>query len=414
MTLIVGTVYYITGGTEFDGCATVVSSSGLGPLYDGTGVSFIQTASGCADDLCPTESTVAALMSKCSDGSIFYARVKEDTASVGVTYLYNGECYSFIEFSGPGGPDFNDPDFLDCSLCVPTSTPTSTPRSTPTNTPTVSASPPACPFTVFCFRTTLPSFSGYNGNYSLSGVFNTKNVYSGDGITSAVIYYTGDFWCLSDTVGGDCILRGSYPCYSQCPDISANDFVGGICPTPTPTPVECSTFNFEAYFECDWEPLPTPTPSIDCDDVNFNVTSVGTTPTPTPTPTGNSCDNVAISFSIIRYTPVVPTVTLTPSVTLTKTVSIGGLVTFEMIDETFSCVSAKVLTDCQTGEEYYTTDSLLFNGNVVSIGMIMLVQVNGVNRCVEYTRDDSDISSNSNLGNITQIYSSCNLCSPIQ
>jgi hypothetical protein len=46
--------------------------------------------------------------------------------------------------------------------------------------------------------------------------------------------------------------------------------------------------------------------------------------------------------------------------------------------------------------------------------MIMLVQVNGVNRCVEYTRDDSDISSNSNLGNITQIYSSCNLCSPIQ
>jgi hypothetical protein len=257
----------------------------------------------------------------------------------------------------------------------------------------------------------LPSFSGYNGNYTLSGVYNTKNVYSGDGITLGVIYYTGNFWCLSDSLGGTCLLRGSYPCYSQCPDISANDFEGGICPTPTPTPIDCSIFDFNAYFDCDWEPVPTPTPSVACDDVNFDIDTVGVTPTPTPS--GNFCTNVAINFTISGYTPNTPTVTLTPSVTLTRTVSLGGTVTFEMMDETFSCVSVKVLTDCQSGEEFYTTDSLSFSGTPVVIGMTMFVQINGVERCVVYSRDDNNFSSNSSLGNIVQIYSSCEFCSTI-
>ena len=410
-TLLLGSVYYITGGTEFEGCATVVTLTNEGPLYNGLGVTFTQTAAGCADDVCPVVSTVPALLYKCSDESVFYATVKEDTAFPGGTYLYSGECYSFVEFSGPGGPDLGDPDFADCSSCTPTPTPTGTPQSTPTNTPTVSSSPAACQFTEFCFRTTLPSFSGYNGNYTLSGVYNTKNVYSGDGITLGVIYYTGNFWCLSDSLGGTCLLRGSYPCYSQCPDISANDFEGGICPTPTPTPVDCSIFNFNAYFDCDWEPVPTPTPSVACDDVNFNLNSIGVTPTPTPS--GNFCTGVAINFTISGYTPNTPTVTLTPSVTLTRTVSLGGTVTFEIMDETFSCVSVKVLTDCQSGEEFYTTDSLSFSGTPVVIGMTMFVQVNGVERCVVYSRDDNNFSSNSNLGGIVQIYSSCEFCSTI-
>jgi hypothetical protein len=348
---------------------------------------------------------------KCSDGSVFYANVKEDTAFVGAAYLYNGECYSFVEFSGPGGPDFGDPDFDDCTFCVPTSTPTSTPRPTPTNTPTISASPSACAFTDFCFYTTLPSFSGYNGNYESAGIYNSRIYYTGDGITSAVIYHTGSFWCLSDTLGGTCLLRGSNPCNSQCPDISANDFSGGICPTPTPTGVDCSIFDFNAYFDCDWEPLPTPTPSVPCDDVDFDLESFGVTPTPTPT--GNFCTGVGINFSLSGFTSTTPTVTLTPSVTLTRTVSIGGSVTFEMLDQTFSCVSAKVLTDCSTGEEFYTTDSLSFLGTPVVVGMTMFVQVNGVNRCVAYTRDDSNLSSNSNLGSIIQIYSSCGFCNVV-
>ena len=380
-------------------------------MYNGLGVSFTQTGAGCADSVCPTVSNRAALLYKCSDSSVFYATVKEDTAFIGATYLYGGVCYSFVEFSGPGGPDLGDPDYADCISCIPTPTPTGTPQSTPTNTPTVSVTPSACTFTDFCFYTTLPSFSGYNGNYGIGGTYNSRLYYSGDGITSAVVYYTGSYWCLSTSLGGSCLLRGAYPCNSLCPDISANDFSGGICPTPTPTPVDCSIFDFNAYFDCDWEPIPTPTPSVACDDVNFTVDSIGVTPTPTPS--GNFCTGVAIDFSLSGYTPVTPTVTLTPSVTLTRTVSLGGIVTFEMLDETFSCVSVKVLTDCQSGEEFYTTDSLSFSGTPVILGMTMFVQVNGIDRCVVYSRDDKNFSSNSNLGNIVQIYSSCEYCSTI-
>jgi hypothetical protein len=411
MTLVLGSVYYISGGTEFTGCATVVSLTGSGPIYNGAGYSFQQTASGCADVLCPTVSNVAALLYKCSNGSVFYGNVKEDTAFVDAAYLYNGECYSFVEFSGPGGPDLGDPDFDDCSFCVPTSTPTSTPQPTPTNTPTVSLSPSACAFTDFCFYTTLPSFSGYNGNYESAGTYNSRIYYSGDGITSAVIYHTGSFWCLSDSLGGTCLLRGSNPCNSQCPDISANDFSGGICPTPTPTGVDCSIFDFNAYFDCDWEPLPTPTPSVPCDDVNFIIDSIGVTPTPTPS--GNFCSGVGINFSLSGFTSTTPNVTPTPTATPQIMVSISGSVSFELMDQTFSCVSAKVLTDCTSGEEFYTTDMLSFLGTPVIVGVTMFVQVNDVNRCVVYTRDDNNLSSNSNLGTIVQIYSSCESCSPV-
>jgi hypothetical protein len=407
---IIGDVYYITGSVEFEGCATIVSGFTSGALYNSVGVTFTQVPT-CADSSCPRTALTAALLTKCSNGSVLYANVNEDTAFFGAAYLYNGECYSFVEFSGPGGPDFGDPDFDDCSFCVPTPTPTNTPQPTPTNTPTVSPSPSACAFTDFCFYTTLPSFSGYNGNYEVAGNYNSRLYYSGDGITYAVIYHTNDYWCLSTSLGGTCLLRGSYPCNSQCPDISANDFEGGICPTPTPTGVDCSIFNFNAYFDCDWEPLPTPTPSIACDDVNFIIDSIGVTPTPTPS--GNFCSGVGINFSLSGFTSTTPTVTLTPSVTLTRTVSIGGSVTFEMLDETFSCVSAKVLTDCGSGEEFYTTDSLSFLGTPVLIGMTMFVQVNGVNRCVIYSRDDQNLSSNSTLGAIVQIYSSCEYCSTI-
>lgn len=407
---VIGDVYYITGSVEFEGCATIVSGFTSGTLYDSVGVTFTKVPT-CADSVCPRTAITAALFYKCSDGSVFYGNANEDTAFVGAAYLYNGECYSFVEFSGPGGPDLGDPDYDDCSFCIPTSTPTNTPQPTPTNTPTVSPSPSACAFTDFCFYTTLPSFSGYNGNYESAGTYNSRIYYSGDGITSAVIYHTGSFWCLSNTLGGTCLLRGSNPCNSQCPDISANDFSGGICPTPTPTPIDCSIFNFNAYFDCDWEPLPTPTPSVACDDVNFIIDSIGVTPTPTPS--GNFCSGVGINFSLSGFTSTTPTVTLTPSVTLTRTVSIGGSVTFEMLDETFSCVSAKVLTDCGTGEEFYTTDTLSFLGTPILIGMTMFVQVNGVNRCVIYSRDDQNLSSNSTLGSIVQIYSSCEYCSTI-
>jgi hypothetical protein len=248
--------------------------------------------------------------------------------------------------------------------------------------------------------------SGYSGNYVQGSLYNTKYTYSGDGVSTGVIYYTGDRWCLSTSLGGTCLLEGSYPCYSECPDISANLFSSGPCPTPTPSPVNCDIFNFNAYFDCDWEPIPTPTPSVPCDEVNFDVTSMVLTPTPTPT---SDC-NTGVSFSICSYNNTTPTPTTTPTLTLTKTCDVQGQVSFVMLDETFSCVSVKVLVDCTSGVEYYVTDSLVYNGVPVVTGMTMSAFINGSNLCVTYDRDDSNISSNSNLTTINQLYSICSYC----
>ena len=281
------------------------------------------------------------------------------------------------------------------------------PTATPTPTPTVTPSPGSCSST-YCLRTTLPSLSGYSGNYTQGSIYNTKYTYSGDGVSTGVIYYTGDRWCLSTSLGGTCLLEGAYPCYSECPDISANLFSSGPCPTPTPSPVNCDIFNFNAYFDCDWEPIPTPTPSVPCDVVNFDVTSMVLTPTPTPT---SDC-NTGVSFSICSYNNTTPTPTLTPTITLTKTCDVQGQVSFVMLDETFSCVSVKVLVDCTSGVEYYVTDSLVYNGVPVVTGMTMSAVINGSNLCVTYDRDDSNISSNSNLTSINQLYSICGNCFP--
>jgi hypothetical protein len=340
-TLNVGEVWAITG-SSFTGCATVISYSATGPLYNG-----------------------------------------------GI-------------FQGP---------YDDCNTCgvcpSPTPTNTPTPTQTPTNTPTPTVTPTtgSCSLT-FCLRTTLPSLSGYSGNYVQTGTYNSRFYYEGDGIDFGVIYYTGDRWCLSTSLGGSCLLEGSYPCYSECPDISANLFTSGPCPTPTPLPVNCDTFDFNAYFDCDWEPIPTPTPSVPCDDVNFDVTSSFLPPTPTPTV---EC-SVGVSFSICSYTDTTPTPSVTPTLTLTKTCDVQGQVSFVMLDETFNCVSVKVLVDCASGVEYYVTDNLIYNGIPVVIGITMSAIINGTNVCVTYDRDDSNISSNSNLTSIIELYSICGNC----
>jgi hypothetical protein len=254
----------------------------------------------------------------------------------------------------------------------------------------------------------LPSLSGYSGNYVQAGTYNTKFYYSGDGINYGVIYYTGDRWCLGDSLGGSCYLEGAYPCYSNCPDISANLFSSGPCPTPTPSPINCDIFDFTAYFDCDWEPVPTPTPTVPCDEVDFVITSSFLPPTPTPT---QAC-NVGMTFNICSYDNTTPTPTNTPTVTLTKTCEVAGQVSFVMLDETFSCVSVKVLVDCASGVEYYVTDNLIFNGIPIVTGITMSAVINGNDLCVTYDRDDSNISSNSNLTSITQLYSTCGNCLP--
>lgn len=376
--------------------------------------------------LTPTEPYDIYLFEECGNSSNqFRFENVPGTLSVGDVYSISGPYFNgfatVITYSAVGTVYSSSGSvFIGESACpTPTPTPTVTQTQTPTNTPTPSntpsggITPSGCTYTNFCFYTNLSSLSGYSGNYVEGSTYNGLPSYSGDGTTIGVIYYytgiTGNYWCLSDSLGGTCYLKGASPCQSDCPDISANDFTSGICPTPTPTAVNCSIFDFNAYFDCDWEPLPTPTPSIACDDVNFTFDYFGVTPTPSPT--NNSCGSVGISFSMSGYTPAVtPTVTLTPSVTLTKTVDVQGQATFQMLDETFSCVSVKVLTDCQTGEEYYVTNGLSFNGVPVVIGMTMLVDLNGSLHCVSYTSDNDNFSSNANVGDILQLYSICGNC----
>jgi len=351
-TLSIGDVYLITGGIGFNGYAQVITYSAIGTIYNGNGVTFV------------------------------------------------------------GGP----------TLC-PTPTMTSTPSSTPTVTPTTTATLGPTPTTtstpsptptigtcssIYCFRTTLPSLSGYSGNYTQTGTYNSNDYYVGDGTTTGYVFHNGDGWCLSGTLGGSCLLAGTTPCTSVCPDISANNFTEGPCPTPTPSPLDCSTFDFTAYFDCDWEPLPTPSPSVDCGDVDFDVTSLGVTPTPTPT--GNSCGSTGVSFSICQYNPPTPTATPTPTITLTKTVDVQGQATFLMLDEMFSCVNVKVLVDCQTGDLLYTNDSLIFSGTPVSTGITMSAIISGTLKCVTYSGTTNLISSNCNIDDIIAISSSCGTC----
>ena len=411
-TLALGVVYLISGSDDFVGCATVVASTSTGSIYDGTGVTFTATV-GCGDPACPRASTRAALLRKCSDSSVSYFSVEEDTAFPGAGYYYNGECYEFVEFSGPGGPDVGSPDFVGCAACNPTPTPTPTQTVTASPTPTVSSTPNACAYSVFCLNTTFPSLSGYSGNFYSAGTYNSRIYYSGDGTTTGYIYWnttSQGYWCLSDSLGGTCYLQGSSPCYSPCPDLAYDVWTNGLCPTPTPTGINCAPFNFLAYFDCDWEPLPTPTPSIPCDDLDFTYYTFDLTPTPTPT---NNCGNNAVSFSLSAYTPAVtPTVTLTPTITLTRTVPVDGAVTFEILDETFVCSSAKVLIDCSTGEEIYTSDALVLGETPIVVGVTILAIADGVYRCLYYDRDDDNVSSNTNIDSIISI-TTCSTCSTV-
>jgi hypothetical protein len=322
-----------------------------------------------------------------------------------VPYVATGTIYTSVGSTFTGAPS--------CPTPTPTPTITQTQTQTPSVTPTSTLTPTVTPTngtcdSIYCFRTTLPSLSGYSGNYTQTGTYNSNYYYNGDGIDFGVVYYTGSYWCLSTSLGGTCLLEGATPCYSTCPDISANYFNGGPCPTPTPSSVNCEPFDFNAYFDCDWEPLPTPSPSVDCGDVDFDVTSIGVTPTPTPS--GNFCNGTGVSFSVCQYNSTTPTPTTTPTITITKTVDVQGQATFVMLDELFECVNVKILIDCETGNELYTNDSLIYDGTPITTGITMSVIIGGELMCVTYTGTSNTISSNCIVDEIIAISSSCGTC----
>lgn len=449
-TLTVGVTYIISSSVDFNGCATVIPYVATGSLYSGSGVVFTDSGGDCTVCEgfvpCPTPTpthtptntqtptstatntptptnTVTktqtpsggatmtnALLASCVDGTILYAVVQQDIAFVGAVYVYNGVCYEFVEFSGPGGPNLGGPDFFDCSFCALTPTPTDTPNPTPSFTPSPSTTPPPCPDTTFCLRTTLTSLLSYNGNYTVSGTYNSRPYYTGDNIPTAYIYHTGVKWCLSDSLGGTCLLEGNTPCYSECPDISANYFSAGPCVTPTPSPINCNILDFTAYFDCDYVPFVTPSVSVPCDVVDMSVTTFPLTPTPSPT--ANPCI-VGLDFTITSYTPPSPSQTPTVSLTPSKTVPVAGQLTYTFFEETFTCVSTKVLIDCNSNIEFYTTDNLEFNGDPLVEGVSFAAYIGGTLFCLRYDRNDENLSSNTTIESVFGVYGTCDNCNAL-
>jgi hypothetical protein len=122
-----------------------------------------------------------------------------------------------------------------------------------------------------------------------------------------------------------------------------------------------------------------------------------------------------VEFSICRPEQVTPTPTSTPTPTPSSGCDLQGRVSFVMLDEVFACTPVKVLVNCGDNNiEYYVNDSLFFNGIPIGTGITISAIINGSPVCVTYDRDDSDISSNSVVNNIVQIYGGCGSCVPPQ
>jgi hypothetical protein len=198
----------------------------------------------------------------------------------------------------------------------------------------------------YCLTTGFVSTSQYDGNYSSGGTFNGYTFYAGD--NGGVIYYsTGQTkWCLSNTLGGDCILFGGNRCSSSTPNLSEELFSSNICPTPTPSPTQnCDVLDFDAFFDCDIvPPTPSVTPTL---TPTPTVGYVYPTPTPTmtssPTPSGNVCGNVNFCFGVQNVSPTPsPTPTMTPSSAAGRNTSASGVISFTTINDDFICPPAQI------------------------------------------------------------------------
>ena len=257
----------------------------------------------------------------------------------------------------------------------------------------------------YCVSTQYNTLNSNTGNYSVANVLYNDYVYY-TGQTGGFIYFNTDReqWCLSGTLGGNCLLAGKSPCSGEInPDLYNGIVFSGACPTPTPSPASCDVIDFSAYFNCDLSPTVTPTPTI--------TPTITRTPTVTPTPsmTGNLSVNVGMSAYTYTYPSVTPSPT--PTVTPTNNIIISGDATYNVLSNTFSFDGTRVLTECSTGIEYYAYQSLIFSNVPVVIGESIRAVVNGEQRCFEYTSNSTDISSpNIYLDEILAVSADCSTC----
>jgi hypothetical protein len=257
----------------------------------------------------------------------------------------------------------------------------------------------------FCVSTQYTTLNSNTGNYSVANELYDDYVYY-TGQTGGFIYFNTDKsqWCLSNSLGGDCVLFGKSPCYTESyPDLYNGIVFSGACPTPTPSITSCEVIDFNAYFNCELSATTTPTPTI----------TPTITKTPTVTPTPSMTGNLAISVGMSAYTYTYPSVSVspTPSITPTNNIIISGNVIYNVLDKSFAFSGTRLLTECSTGVIYYAYQDLIFGGIPVVIGQTMRVVVNGQQRCFEYTSNITTVnSSNIYIDEILEVIANCSSC----
>lgn len=286
-----------------------------------------------------------------------------------------------------------------CSEFEPSPTPTNT--VTPTITPSVTTTTTVLCSEDYCLDTGILSLSTYDGTYYSAGTYNSFLYFTG-GTEPGYIFFNNTSWCLSDSLGGTCLLSGPIPYTSNCPDFDDTLFYSGVCITTTTTTNPCATFDFEAYFDCDY--TTTTTTVIDCDDtgIDFQVSAYTTTTT-------TVCTGTSVSATFTRYTT---TTTTVPTTTTTTTLSVffNAVVTFTVFDEPVTCPNLTYnFEDCDTGQNYYVVEQPEVGGIPISPGEVYQLYINTYLVCATYI-GTSPQSSNAILGNIQFINPDCSTC----
>lgn len=287
-----------------------------------------------------------------------------------------------------------------CSEFNPSPTPTNT--VTPSITPSITTTTTTfCDFDEYCLQTGLSGFTGYDGEYYSAGTYNDKYYYTGSTIPG-YIFYDGDKWCLSDSLGGSCSLEGPSPSDSVCPDFNSAFFYTGVCITTTTTTNPCDIFDFEAYFDCDY--TTTTTTIIPCSATSVDVTFSSYTTTTT------TVCNVGGSVNMVRYT----TTTTTPSITTTTTtlsVFFNGVVTYTLFEEEVTCPNTSYkFQDCEDNTIYYYTISKPEYLMVPIVpGQVIQIYINTYLKCVTFL-GISNSSADSTLGGVVGILPDCLSC----
>lgn len=286
-----------------------------------------------------------------------------------------------------------------CSEFEPSPTPSNTP--TPTITPSVTTTTTVPCSEEYCLDTGLSEFSTYDGTYYSAGTYNGFLYFTG-GTEPGYIFFNNISWCLSNTLGGSCLLTGPIPYTTNCPDFNDTFFYSGICVTTTTTTDPCYTFDFEAYFDCDY--TTTTTTVISCDDtgIDFEVSAYTTTTT-------TICTGTSVSATFTRYTT---TTTTTPTTTTTTTLTVffNGIVSYTLFDEPVTCPNLTYnFEDCDTGQNYYVSEIPKVGGSPVSPGEVYQLYINTYLVCATYMGTSSQ-SSNAILGNILFVSPDCATC----